>query len=119
MGLKKLIVVIIGTLLIASCDSAESKKGRFLLKGNAKLQEGDIQGAINFYEEALKLDGEFADAYYNRGLAYIRLANFPKAIEDFSSVFEIQPTNYDALYQRAISHLDFGENYRALGAAEK
>lgn len=110
--------MLLGALVIFSCDSAESKKGRFLLKGNGKMQEGDIQGAITFYEEALQVDEAFADAYYNRGLAYIRLANFPQAIADFNRAFEIQPTNYDVLYQRAIAHLDFGENYKALADAD-
>ncbi|EON78942.1 hypothetical protein ADIS_0535 [Lunatimonas lonarensis] len=103
----------------SSCDTVENKKGRFLLKGNGKLQEGDLQGAIRFYEEAIRLDNSYADAFYNRGIAYQRLANFQRAIGDFEKALEANPNYEDARYQKAVAHLDFGENYRALEEAKK
>ena len=82
--MKKALVIIGSFLLLLACDSAEDRKGRFLLKGNVKLQENDFRGARDFYEEALKVDPDFAEAYYNRGLTYKMTADYPQAIVDFS-----------------------------------
>ena len=38
------------------CDSIEDQKGRFLLKGNKKMEEKDPKTALGFYEEAIALD---------------------------------------------------------------
>jgi len=38
-----------------SCTSKEDKKGRFLLKGNNELKEGNLKGAITYYDEALAI----------------------------------------------------------------
>lgn len=100
--------------VLAGCDSTEDRKRRFLLKGNVKLSEGDLQGAIRFYEEAIAVDNAYVDAYLNRGIAYQRLANHQRAIADFSQALQIAPAFEEARYQKAISHLDFGEYYRAL-----
>jgi hypothetical protein len=39
--LKIATIFLLGTLLAFSCDNAETKKGRFLLKGNEKLKQND------------------------------------------------------------------------------
>jgi hypothetical protein len=43
-------------LLLISCDNKENKKGRFLLKGNDKLQEGDITDEDRF-EQVVRENG--------------------------------------------------------------
>src|SRR5690606_3858465 len=116
--LKKALVIISSFLLLLACDSAEDKKGRFLLKGNVRLQENDISGARGFYEEALKVDPNFAEEYYNRGLTYKMAADYQQAIMDFSQAISLKNDYADAYYQRSLSHLDHGENYKALEDAK-
>jgi tetratricopeptide (TPR) repeat protein len=68
--------------------------------------------AISDYSKAIELKPDFADAYYNRGLAYFRKGssyNFEphkKAINDFTKAIELQPDFADAYYNRAVTHTE-------------
>lgn len=96
-----------------SCDSDESKKGRFLLKGNEKIEENDPKGAMEFYGEALEIDSTYADAYYNKALAHLQLNQLSESIQDLSLAIKYQPDYYDAIFQRGLNYLDNGEFYNA------
>lgn len=117
---KKPLLFLLIILFAFSCDSAEDKKGRFLLKGNEKLKENDLTGAIEFYAEALKIDPEFNDALLNRAIVYERLNNLDMAIADYSKILA-NGSNQDTLiyFQRSLAYLDNGEYYKALNDAEK
>ncbi|MEO1645390.1 MAG: tetratricopeptide repeat protein, partial [Chloroflexota bacterium] len=43
----------------------------------------DYQGAINDCNQAIKITPEYADAYYNRGVARRKLKDYKRAINDF------------------------------------
>lgn len=66
--IKNVSILLFLMAVILGCDSMEDKKGRFLLKGNEKLKENDLQGAIEYYTEAVKLDTKFNDALLNRAI---------------------------------------------------
>ncbi|SEJ73599.1 Tetratricopeptide repeat-containing protein [Cyclobacterium xiamenense] len=102
------------TMLSLSCASEADKKGRFLLKGNNEMAEGNIKGAISYYDEALAIDPFFKEAYYNRGLAKHGQLRYAEAIADFDKAIELDETYRDAQLQRVMAYLDFGENYKAL-----
>ena len=95
------------------CDSLEDKKGRFLLKGNKKMEEKDPKTALGFYEEAIALDSNFSDAYYNKGMAHLQLNQLEPAIQDFSKAIQKNPKAVDAVFQRGLAYLDLGANYNA------
>lgn len=102
------------------CDSTEDKKGRFLLKGNEKLKENDLNGAIDYYAEALMIDPGFTDALLNRGLVYERLNNLDLAIADYSTILSNGSSRDTLVYfQRGLAYLDNGEYYKALSDAEQ
>src|SRR5690606_4020142 len=105
-------------LFLIGCDSPEDKKGRFLLKGNEKLQKNDYKSARTFYEEALKVDPNFADAYYNRGLTLKMTADYEQAIQDFTQAISLKEDYAEDDYQRSLSYLDSGEECNALVGAK-
>jgi len=100
-------------ILWMGCDSLEDKKGRFLLKGNKKMEEKDPKTALGFYEEAIALDSNFSDAYYNKGMAHLQLNQLEPAIQDFSKAIQKNPKAVDAVFQRGLAYLDLGANYNA------
>ncbi len=104
---------------LASCDSIEDKKGRFLLKGNEKLEENDPKSAIEFYNEAIALDSAYADAYFNKAMAHIRLNQLDETIHDLSKAIQHRPEYFEAIFQRGLSYLDNGEFYKAEEDAER
>src|SRR5690554_6819294 len=108
------LILFLSFMVTIACDGPEVKKGRFLLKGNVRMQENDYPGAREFYDEALKIDGEFADAYYNRGITYQIIGSYQQAIEDFTKAISFRDGYSDAYYQRGLAYFDNGEYYKSL-----
>ena len=52
-------------------------------RGLAHHYLGQLERAIEDYDEAIRLNPEDAVAYYNRGLAYKELGKKAEAIDDF------------------------------------
>ena len=58
-------------------------------KGNAYLIMQNYTAAISCYDEALGIKPDFGEAYYNRGLMYLRLGNKEKGVADLSKAGEL------------------------------
>jgi tetratricopeptide (TPR) repeat protein len=54
----------------------------------------DYKKAIAFFDEAIRYNVEYTEAYYNRGLAYEKLGDFENARKDYKKALSIY-TNYD------------------------
>ena len=52
-------------------------------------EKKEFENAINAYNRVLKINPDFAEAYYNRGLNYLYLENSKKACNDFSKAGEL------------------------------
>ena len=112
-------IVFLAAIFWIGCDSIDDKKGRFLLKGNEKMEENDPKTALGFYQEAISLDSTYSDAYFNKGMAHLRLNQLEEAIADFSKAVQFKPDYYEAFFQRGLSYLDNGEFYKAREDSEK
>lgn len=113
-NLIKLLIPVLFFVSLLSCDSPEDKKGRFLLKGNEKLNQNDAKAAIDFYTEALNIDDQYRDALFNRALVYQQLNQLDLAIRDLDAILTTNPTDSSAVFQRGVCLLDNGEYYKAL-----
>ena len=58
-------------------------------RGNVYIQRNDYQHAIEDYTHAIALDGNLAEAYYNRGLARVANKQLPEGISDLSKAGEL------------------------------
>jgi tetratricopeptide (TPR) repeat protein len=106
-------------LFMGSCKESDTvKKERFLLKGNEKMRERDQRSAIKYYDEALRIDPEYADALNNRGVALAELGDYGRAGQDFQSAFLIDPNRVDILINKAFNALELKEYYTTLNDLE-
>lgn len=90
------------SVFITACsDQAESEASQFFLKGNLELDKKEYANAIRYYDEALQKKADLADVHNNRGIAYLRLGELGKALEDFNKAIEIDPKFEEAYFNRA------------------
>lgn len=75
--------------------------------------------AIESYDEAIKLNPAYADAYNNRGFAYSITGDFNKAEEDFIQSIKMDPKSANAYYNLGKLYIKLGDRKRADLAFEK
>jgi len=64
---------------------------QFFISGNQKYEQGNFQGAIADYNQAIRIDPNYAFAYYNRGNAKFFLKDYQGAIADYNQAIRIDP----------------------------
>lgn len=72
-------------------------------KGNAALQEGNLNEAIKHYTDAIALDGNNHVLYSNRSAAYAKAEKYNLALEDAEKTVNLKP--------------DWGKGYSRKGSA--
>ena len=58
-------------------------------KANMLCIQQDFKAAISYYTQAIDIDNDFAEAYFNRGLTYIFIGENTKGIADLSKAGEL------------------------------
>jgi len=96
--MKQLLTVIAVMISItALAQTAEEHLKNGIAKHNAK----DYEGAIKDYTNAIKLDKNLRDAYFNRGVCELGLQDFKSAKKDLDKTIELDPSFVKAYYSRA------------------
>ncbi len=62
-------------------------------RGMERQEAGDVAGAIAAYTRAIELDRKHADAYNNRGVAYMSQKDYPAAVADLTHSIELAPSH--------------------------
>jgi Lipoprotein NlpI, contains TPR repeats len=57
---------------------------------------GDHKAAINSFDHALKINPDFVNAYYNKGLSLVELKECNGALECFKKVLKLDPKDKNA-----------------------
>ena len=73
------------------------------IKANEMAKRGEYEKAVKTYDRAIALDPDFADAYYNRGVAKVRLKEFQEAIKDFDKAIELKPDDIFCYLNRGVA----------------
>ena len=62
----------------------------YALRGEAYMQTGDYQNALNDFDKAIEIDGMNAVAFYDRSLLNTRLENYESALNDINNALAAQ-----------------------------
>ena len=80
-------------------------------RGVAAFQQGDFEGAVAAFREAVREDPSDAGTRLNLGSALVRLGQLEQALEEYRRVLEQDPDN-------ALTHFNVGTTMARLGDAE-
>ncbi len=80
----------------------------------SRCRNTDFQAAISDFDQAVQLKPGWAEAFYNRGLAYSCLKQYQKAVEDYTESLKLSPNNANAFNNRANAYFKLGEHQKAI-----
>ena len=83
-------------------------------KGVTCQEKKQHDTSIGHYTEALKLNPQLVDAYYNRGFAYDEEGKFDRAIKDYTKAIELNPSDDSAYNNRGRAYGKKGDYDRAI-----
>jgi tetratricopeptide (TPR) repeat protein len=115
-----------GDVAIAACNRAitsSSYNGRdlaglYINRGYEYKQKKDYDHAIQDYDQAIKINPNFAQAFNNRGVVYYFKGQYDRAIRDYDQAIKIDPNTvsaaYKPFYSRGLVYYHKGQYDRAI-----
>jgi predicted TPR repeat methyltransferase len=71
------------------------------------------------YDQAIELQPDYAQAYYNRGVALTKLGQLEAAVDSYNRAIQIQPDYAEAYYNRGKTLNDLGKLVEAVACFNK
>ena len=87
--------------------------------GNDYADKGEYKKSIKAYKKAIRINPEYADAYYNMGLSYHLLGHHTEAIEAFKQAIRIVPGYTKAHYSMGVTYGTLGRLTEAIRAIKQ
>jgi lipoprotein NlpI len=83
-------------------------------RGDAYTAKDDLASAIRDYDEVIRIEPEFAEAFNNRGNVYDDTGDHQRAIQDYGEAIRIRPEFPEAFNNRGTSYDEMGDHARAI-----
>ncbi|MDP8216514.1 MAG: tetratricopeptide repeat protein [Candidatus Kaelpia imicola] len=100
-----LLLMLIGFAAFLQKPAAAQESGEYFKSGRLHYINRDIAKAKNCFEEALKLNPEYAKAWRELGICYMEEGNFEKAINSLNQSLKLNPDSPKANYAIAVAYL--------------
>ncbi|MEH2381017.1 MAG: tetratricopeptide repeat protein [Nostoc sp.] len=114
MGLAGCITLVIGAWFLQSPKPVSDAEQKLYQEGVNKYDAGNYEGAVEDFNQAIKLDPQNALAYNKRGNAYYRLGDYEQAQADSSQAILLNPQNANAYFDRGFAFSELGKYKEAI-----
>jgi tetratricopeptide (TPR) repeat protein len=116
------VIFFVATLFVLGAEEFEfNPHGRFypeavvyLRKGTQMMDSGDVQGARNCFDAAIRIDKGIWPAYIDRAQVFARMRQWPLALQDCETAARLRPDFYRTFIVRAMIYADVGKCGEAL-----
>jgi tetratricopeptide (TPR) repeat protein len=103
-------------VLIIASGFAEAQKEVILYNmGNNFYYQGEIDKSIDYYDQAIQIKSDYADAWYNRGIALMNLTKYNESIKSFDKAIEYYINSNESDPSLAKAWYNEGRAFDALG----
>jgi len=92
---------------------------KFVYEGDVLLLQGNYTGAIEAYSEAIRLDPEYAIAWFNKGTALVDQGNYTEAIEALDEAIRLDPEFAEAWDNKGVALANQGNYGEAIEAFDE
>lgn len=89
------------------------------VSGVASWRAGNYQQAMHNYNQTIKLNPVFANAYNGRGAVYNDLGSYQQAIIDFTKAIDLKPDFAEAYSNRSMSYNELGDYHKGIRESTK
>ncbi len=96
---KNILCLTVILALITGCGDGDPKSTVYMTNGQSYFDQGDYFMARLQFKQAIRIDPNIAEAYYNLGLTEVSLENIKQALGNFLRVIELDSDHIDAHIQ--------------------
>lgn len=114
--MKKLFILLTILLLAVPCVNAAPVNTEAMLQYNQGIDYykiGQYDESITAFKNAIRLDPNYIDAYYNLGSVLEYLQQYDAALAVFKQIIVRKPEDYDSVYKAAWLSYKLGEDAKA------
>ncbi|HET9806815.1 MAG TPA: tetratricopeptide repeat protein [Nitrososphaeraceae archaeon] len=90
------------------------EEANMLQRANDYLSEGEVESALQIYDEILKLNQTNVSALNHKGLAFESIGNYEEAIKMYNKVLAIDPSDLLALNNKGVALYNLGNYEEAI-----
>ena len=90
-----------------------------ILKGNEYSDGGEYSIALDYYDQAIKIDPNDDGAWYNKGNALYNLGKYNEAIESCDRAVKIDPNDDGAWYNKGNALYNLGKYDEAMQSCDR
>ena len=105
-GVRHVVFALLLVIPSVLCGQERPSYTQLIEDASLALDQGHYQDAIRAYSQAIALQGGRYEAYLGRAMSYHAFSENQKAVIDFTTVIEIDPSIREAYYGRAVIHHD-------------
>jgi len=90
-----------------------------MTRGQKAMANRELGAALAAFDQAARLDPEYAEAWNKRATIHFMMGNYDKSLSDIERVLELEPRHFGALSGRGLCHMKLGNPRAALDAMQE